>query len=60
RTVSRRSRETSKCASALFRRMIFGSAAALTVQNSVSRTANHFAVFVSQPFRKIGELTVTG
>ena len=30
--------------SAQFRRMIFGSAATLTVQNSGDRTANHFAV----------------
>ena len=55
RTVSRRRRETTKCASALNTRMIFGTAA---TQNSGERTANHFAVFVPQPFRAIDKLAV--
>ncbi|EMW0795391.1 hypothetical protein ABHF97_005321 [Escherichia coli] len=38
--------------------MIFGTAATTAAPNSGERTANHFAVFVPQPFRKIGELTV--
>ncbi|HBE2842585.1 TPA: hypothetical protein KL446_004791 [Escherichia coli] len=58
RTVSRRRRETTKCASALNARMIFGTAATTATQNSGERTANHFAVFVTQPFRVIDKLAV--
>ena len=60
RAVSRRRRETSKCASALNARMIFGTAATTAAQNSGERTANHFAVFVPQPFRAIDKLAVGG
>ena len=58
RTVSRRRRETAKCASALNARMIFGTAATTAAQNSDERTTNHFAVFVLQPFRAVDKLAV--
>ncbi|MCN2911868.1 hypothetical protein MLX21_25410, partial [Escherichia coli] len=41
-------------------RMIFGTAATTAAQNSGERTANHFAVFVPQPFRAIDKLAVGG
>ena len=40
--------------------MIFGTAATTAAQNSDERTANHFAVFVPQPFRAIDKLAVGG
>ncbi|HGT5639156.1 TPA: hypothetical protein ACM4AF_005633, partial [Escherichia coli] len=58
RTVSRRRRETTKYASALNARMIFGTAATTAAQNSGERTTNHFAVFVPQPFRAVDKLAV--
>ncbi len=58
RTVSRRRRETTKCASALNARMIFGTAATTATQNFGDWTANHFAIFVTQPFRAIDKLAV--
>ena len=48
RTVSRRRRETTKCASALNARM-----------NSGNRTANHFAVFVQEPRHTISKPVAT-
>mgnify|MGYP000278090954 CR=1 FL=1 len=59
RTVSRRRRETTKCASALNARMFFSTAATTATQNSGERTANHFAVFVQEPRHTISKPMAT-